>query len=142
MTAIRFPMVMASTWSWVTSMAWFPGGAEGRNHVGRVWTRNVASSSRRRSHQEPCGSLTWRARGPPAGLPAGELGRLSVQQIVETRVRATSSTRFSRSALSNAGWRSGKFDVLRHRQVRRARSSFWEDHETCALPGVDVVTTR
>ncbi len=111
MTAIRCPIVIASTWSWVTYIVVIPSRCVQLDQLEpRLDAQLRVEVGERLVHQERVRLADDRARERDAlPLPAGELARVALQQLLEREDpgRAADGARRSRPCAFFAIW-SGK----------------------------------
>ena len=140
MTAIRVPIVIASTWSWVTYIVVTPSSRCRPAISARIWVRSFASRFESGSSiRNTCGSRTiarpiaTRWRCPPEsarGLRPSRPSRPSSVAVRSTRVRI--------SALRKPAGPERECEVVEDGHVRVERVVL-EDHRHVALPRVERV---
>ena len=139
-TAIREPIVIASTWSWVTYRNVLSSRACSSTSSARVSPRSLASRLRQRlvhaehrrvAHDRP-------GEGDALALAAAELAGLAVEQAVEAERRGRHLGLRGPLGAADAADLERELDVRLHGLVRVQRVAL-EDHRHVALLRRDVV---
>ena len=139
-TAIRFDIVSASLWSWVTYTTVTPRFSWMCLISYCICSRRFLSRAPQRLiHQHQVGIEDQCSRhGDPLGLAAGQLGRAAVTELAELdHFQRTIDAAFALGLVHLAHLQRER-EVFRHRHVRKQRIIL-EHHADAALVGRDAV---